>query len=417
VTYRFGDKSLKLRLEVEQTQQTMPTANVLAFLPGAVSPDEWVVIGSHHDAWSYGSGDPNSGTMLVFEAARAFAAAARRGFRPARTLVFANWGAEEYGIIGSTEWVEGRHDELLEKAVAYINLDGAAMGTVFGASSSPTLKRIIEEVTHDVPQLGTDGSIHETWAGDDPPRFGNLGGGSDHVGFYCHVGVPSVSLRVGGSPGVSYHSNYEDLHWYRKVVGDDYEGARMLARLVVKLATRLTGEAVLPLEPASYGRDFRVHSDGLRSRADEIGFDGHGELDALDQRAEAFASRAERLDVAARAAVAAGSLSGDALRSVNSIYRQLERRWLFADGLPERPWYRNLFAATDPDSGYGAWMLPGLRWAIEAKSAEAFDIAAVAYLQVFDRLDDELAALEALISAVADERAAAADGAAEQVAG
>ncbi|MEO1367356.1 MAG: M28 family peptidase, partial [Acidobacteriota bacterium] len=116
LTYRYtGGKELRLRLQVEQKQEQVETANVVAFLPGAVSPDEWVVIGSHHDAWSYGSGDPGAGTILVFEAARAFAAAAARGFRPARTLVFANWGAEEFGIIGSTEWVEARHDELLEK--------------------------------------------------------------------------------------------------------------------------------------------------------------------------------------------------------------------------------------------------------------------------------------------------------------
>ena len=28
------------------------------------------------------------------------------GWRPRRSIVFCSWGAEEYGIIGSTEWVE-----------------------------------------------------------------------------------------------------------------------------------------------------------------------------------------------------------------------------------------------------------------------------------------------------------------------
>ncbi|MEM1177215.1 MAG: M28 family peptidase [Acidobacteriota bacterium] len=420
LTYRYGGGKLRLRLEVEQKRQQVETANVVAFLPGATSPDEWVIIGSHHDAWSYGSGDPNSGTILVFEAARAFAAAAARGFRPARTLVFANWGAEEYGIIGSTEWVEGRHDELLEKAVAYINLDGAAMGTKFRASSSPTLKSLVEEVTREVAQVDAevDGTtIHTAWTdGADEPRFGNLGGGSDHVGFYCHVGVPSVSVAAGGSPGVSYHSNYEDLHWYRSVVGDDYEGARMLARYVVKLVSRLAGDAVLPLDPARYGRDFQVHSAALRERASSRApalLDGGGALlDELDGRAAAYVARAADLDAAVRGAADGGELSAADLRSVNSLYRQLERRWLFAEGLPERPWYRNLFAATDPDSGYGAWMLPGLRWAVENRSLEAMTIAIEAYAQVLSRLDADLDALEALLPSAEGDSAdgEAADG-------
>ena len=49
--------------------------------------------------------------------------------------------------------------------------------------------------------------------GDFPLLFGDLfrGGGSDHVSFYCHVGVPSCSLGAGGSRGVSYHTAYETL--------------------------------------------------------------------------------------------------------------------------------------------------------------------------------------------------------------
>lgn len=27
-------------------------------------------------------------------------------WRPRRTIIFCSWGAEEYGLIGSTEWVE-----------------------------------------------------------------------------------------------------------------------------------------------------------------------------------------------------------------------------------------------------------------------------------------------------------------------
>ena len=39
-----------------------------------------------------------------------------------------SWDAEEYGLIGSTEWAEEMAGELREKAVAYLNLDAAVSG-------------------------------------------------------------------------------------------------------------------------------------------------------------------------------------------------------------------------------------------------------------------------------------------------
>src|SRR5205807_10580876 len=91
---------------------------------GARYPDEWIVVGAHRDAWGPGARDNISGMVTVLEAARAFAAVARRGLRPARTVSFATWDAEEWGLTGSTEWVEEMEDSLLAHAVAYINEDG-----------------------------------------------------------------------------------------------------------------------------------------------------------------------------------------------------------------------------------------------------------------------------------------------------
>ena len=39
--------------------------------------------------------------------AKTFAKVARdTGWRPRRSIVFASWAAEEFGLVGSTEWVE-----------------------------------------------------------------------------------------------------------------------------------------------------------------------------------------------------------------------------------------------------------------------------------------------------------------------
>src|SRR5690606_29847475 len=113
----------------------------------------------------------------------------KEGRRPARSLVFAAWGAEEFGIIGSSEWVEANRDRLAAGAVAYINTDASTFGMQFGASAAPSLKRLVADAAMEVYGAPADGGAAEAGADSAPvrpaarPRMGDLGGGSDHVGF------------------------------------------------------------------------------------------------------------------------------------------------------------------------------------------------------------------------------------------
>ena len=99
--------------------------NVVAKMEGAEFPDQWVMRGNHHDAWNHGAADPVSGVAAMLAEAKAIAALPQR---PARTVVYAAWDAEEPGLFGSTEWAEENARELSRKAVAYINTDGNGRG-------------------------------------------------------------------------------------------------------------------------------------------------------------------------------------------------------------------------------------------------------------------------------------------------
>ena len=106
-TYRvMGGEGLTVHLKVEQKREVRKTANVIATLKGSVYPEEKMIIGAHHDAWNCGASDPLCGTIAMIESAKSFAQMAAEGHRPERSIVFAAWGAEEFGIMGSTEWVE-----------------------------------------------------------------------------------------------------------------------------------------------------------------------------------------------------------------------------------------------------------------------------------------------------------------------
>jgi hypothetical protein len=62
-------------------------------------PIGWVLISG------FGGVDPSSGTAVIMELARSFGELLQQGWRPRRSIIFASWAAEEYGLEGSFEWV------------------------------------------------------------------------------------------------------------------------------------------------------------------------------------------------------------------------------------------------------------------------------------------------------------------------
>ncbi|VDM75535.1 unnamed protein product [Strongylus vulgaris] len=94
--------------------------NIIAILEGTMEPDRWVMLGNHVDAWGKGAIDPISGTAVQLEVARV-AAKVFGTNPPRRSLVFCHWDAEEFGLIGSSEFIEERLGVLQTRAIAYIN--------------------------------------------------------------------------------------------------------------------------------------------------------------------------------------------------------------------------------------------------------------------------------------------------------
>ena len=386
--YRLeGGDALRVRVRVEQDRALRMSANVIGVIPGRVHPDQWIVVGCHHDAWGFGAADPLAGTVALLECASSFAAAARAGLAPERTLVFAAWGAEEFGIFGSTEWAEANRSRLQRSAVAYVNLDMASMGIEPGASGSPSLRDAFLGASVRVPAArGSDGETaydRMTRGGTRPAGFGDLGGGSDHVAFNCHLGVPCVAIGAGGAPGSSYHSNYDTIAWYRATVGADYEPALMVTRMTNALVALLAQSPVLPVSAARHGRDALRVLDALRARSPEG--PAAGAIDALRARAQRTAEAGARLDAAI---VTAGPTLAPAARArIDAALVDLDRAWIDPAGLDGRPWFRSMLAASDRDSGYAAVMLPLLSEAVGSGDADRVRSAVERYQRVFDRID------------------------------
>jgi Zn-dependent M28 family amino/carboxypeptidase len=102
--------------------ETRTDFNVIAELEGR-NPDNVVMAGAHLDSVIEGPGinDNGSGSAALLETALMMA-----NLNPENTLRFAWWAAEEQGLVGSTDYVEGLSEAEREQIAVYLNYDMVA---------------------------------------------------------------------------------------------------------------------------------------------------------------------------------------------------------------------------------------------------------------------------------------------------
>jgi N-acetylated-alpha-linked acidic dipeptidase len=329
-------------------------SNVLARIEGSEWPDEWVIVGGHIDAWGPGANDNVSGTSSVFAAAQALRALVDAGLGPRRTVVFAGWDAEEWGLIGSTEWVEEHAEALAANAVAYLNQDMIA-GPRFGAGASPSLKPLIRAAASAIPSQG--GTLRDAWARSDSTlSIGDLGGGSDFQGFYHHLGIPSTSHGFGGPYG-AYHSAY-DTPEVIAIVDSGYRNQALSSELTAIVALRLANAEVLPYDYAAYAAELAGLWRGQRAEVVAL-LESEDAIRALDVALDSLAAAAGRFD-ATRDRYLEGTPIPDRTVEANAELRAVERELTREAGLVGRPWSRNLVFSTDERDGYANLALPSI---------------------------------------------------------
>jgi len=399
LTYRIiGGDDLTVRVRVNQPKALTRAINVVGTLEGAEFPDEWFILGSHYDPWGFGAVDPNGGTSMLLTLAEALGELADQGCRPRRSIMIAHWDAEEYGVIGSTEWVEEFLPELTSGALAYINADSAVSGPKFSSSASPSLKQPILDAIRDVSYAGEDRSIYEWWAAqaeDGVPKMGNLGGGSDHIAFYNHAGIPSASMGSGGRSGV-YHSNYDNFAWYERFGDSEWVFGPMIARADGLLALRFANADVLPYDVERYAVDTRTHVDTLIEVAEKRGVEVN--LTRLVEATADLDEAAAALQQARADRVAAGPIAAAEATRINAALIGLEKAWLDDRGLQDRPWSRSLYVSPDPFSGYASWMLPGIRYEIETDNPAEVPEWETRYVEAIGRLAERMREVTSLIT-------------------
>jgi N-acetylated-alpha-linked acidic dipeptidase len=386
-TYHVGPGPTKVKIHLKQDYQIRTIWDVIGRIRGTELPDECVVAGNHRDAWVYGAVDPNSGTAAMLESVHGIGELLKSGWKPKRTILIGSWDAEEEGLIGSTEWGE-QHEAELANAVAYFNVDVAVSGAKFGASSVPTLKQFIRDVTKIVPSP-KGGMVYDDWrktsqpGGDNERRptqdiggtqrapaaqgnsdvpVGDLGSGSDYTVFLQHLGVPSSDISSSGSYGV-YHSVFDNFNWFKKFGDPDFVYEQEMARIFGLEAIRMSAADVLPYDYEQYGKEITAYVDAARKKSDAT-FGGQPPSFAEAVRA------AHQFEQAGAKIRRKQENPGNSVARLNQALRQAERALLIPEGLPNRPWFRHVIYAPGQYTGYAAVVIPGVNEAIDKHDLE-----------------------------------------------
>ena len=408
-----GAGKTKVHLKLTFNWTIVPCYDVIAKIPGAKYPDEWVIRGNHHDAWVNGAGDPISGQAALLEEAKSIGSMLSTGWKPDRTIVYCAWDGEEPGLLGSTEWVEEHEKELKGKAVVYINSDANGRGFLF-AQGSNSLEPFMEEIAKQVTDPQTNVSIFERrrdheaitarnteakkriWDEKDL-KLEALGSGSDYSSFIQHAGIPSLNLGFGGEdPSGDYHSIYDSYDLYAKFKDPGFQYGVTLAETAGHAVLRMSNADGLPFDFTHLFKAVTAYSNELMallktsrettelentiisSGGYAVGEDPtkryilplkktevpYLDFSPLQNALQELGKSVDSLSIVFQTNIRTNHMSA----AFNQSLYRAEQQLLNEPGLPRRSWYKHVLYAPGYYTGYGVKTMPGIREAIEQRN-------------------------------------------------
>ena len=265
-----------------------------------------------------------------------------------------------------------------------MNVDVAVNGPNYGASSVPSLWKLIRSATREVKDPKTGKTVYQQWQDrareqrnetdsdyNDEAHISPLGSGSDYTPFLQHLGVPSTDMGFGGDYGV-YHSAFDSFYWMSHFGDPDFVYHVAAARLWGTMAMRLANADGLSLDYTDYANQIREYfNESLRLakvRKLESAVDEKSMNDAIKN----FADEAARVEKERQRLVIESEKSPSSaakLRRLNDALIGVERSSIDDRGLNGRPWYKHEIYAPGIFTGYASQPLTDFRQAIDDRNS------------------------------------------------
>ncbi|XP_069102028.1 putative N-acetylated-alpha-linked acidic dipeptidase isoform X2 [Argopecten irradians] len=379
ITYKFGpgftNNTIKARLTVNNLEEVKTVRNVIGYIRGEVEPDRYIMLGNHHDSWVFGAIDPLSGSAVLTEIIRVLGNMLKQGLRPRRTIVFGSWGAEEHGLIGSTEWVEEYMKVLYERTVAYLNVDYACdYPYVLVAGTSPLLQDSLYQSAKKVPNPEKNtqfNTLYDVWKDrlpntdkTEPSVYYSLGSGSDMATFYQRAGVPSVDMWFTYDENKwdilsypTYHSAYETFEMFTRFIDPNFNFTLAMAQMWSIMAWDLANEELLPFDPTRYATAIKDFVASLKKDFSEVWRQQNVNIQAMDSAVRNLTKSTNAFKAKIQSLVDTSPLS---IRMLNDKMIQFERAFIDPEGLPDRRIYKHVMFAPSLYDSYSDNSFPGV---------------------------------------------------------
>ncbi|XP_057585220.1 aminopeptidase NAALADL1 [Hippopotamus amphibius kiboko] len=365
----------KVNLSVHNRLELRNSSNVVGIIRGAVEPDRYVLYGNHRDSWVHGAVDPSTGTAVLLELSRVLGTLLKKStWRPRRSIVFASWGAEEFGLIGSTEFTEEFFSKLQERAVAYINVDISVFANAtLRAQGTPPVQSVIFAAAKQIPAPGPSSlSIYDNWIRysnrSSPvyglvPSLGTLGAGSDYAPFVHFLGISSMDIaytydrsKTSARIYPTYHTAFDTFDYVDKFLDPGFSSHQAVARTAGSVLLRLSDSLFLPLNVSDYSETLRGFLQAAQQELSGL-LEQHGiSLGPLVTAVEKFEEAAMVLGQHI-SALQKGTPDPLQVRMLNDQLMLLERTFLNSRAFPEERYYSHVLWA--PRTGSVA-TFPGL---------------------------------------------------------
>ncbi|KAG8832874.1 hypothetical protein FRC17_000444 [Serendipita sp. 399] len=290
----------RIRLLNKVDDKVTPIYNTMAIIPGMVS-EQAVLVGNHRDAWVLGAADPTSGTVCMYELVRGLGALLRTGWTPFRTIILASWDAEEYGLVGSTEWGEDFEDWIQAHVVAYLNLDVSVSGSRYNLKGSPSLAHLVMNAAISVPHpydstktlwdarldhgpftgpnTAADSGVSElvlerlaeerdVEEAEIPVRA--LGSGSDYTVMLQRLGIASTDMGFGSTltdAVYHYHSIYDSQTFQETYADPGFHKHVAVAQHLGLMTLRISESVILPINTTHYSFELLKYLRGVENLA------------------------------------------------------------------------------------------------------------------------------------------------------
>jgi N-acetylated-alpha-linked acidic dipeptidase len=348
--YRSGSGPARVKISYRSTRAPKKIRNVFASLGGEDPSEPVLIVSCHYDAWVYGAADPSSGTTVVLEAAKALYQLEKKGWKPKRDIVFAFWDAEEFGMIGSTQWVVQHLPEVRSKVAAVVYID-SVRGQLFGASIVPGLRGMLDQVLDRFQDPSTEKSVREFHL-----EYGMPGFSDDTMAFSNLGGIPVAQLNYGMHYSM-YHSIYDNLSWMNRYCDPGYLYTANLARMVALFSIVLTKDSMLPFQFSEFGEHYKKQFLSLKPQKD------FAHLAELANDISAAGKEIESIDFS--------SLTKERKREVNSLLHQAVVSFTDVPGKTDEPFtLRNVTLGPSTQNECAGLEISGIQRAMHLSQVE-----------------------------------------------